>query len=413
MARPGRHSRRRCSSAGRLAGPDAPEALESLQALGEVCHAAGDNERARALLEESLERHRRVYGDRHARTARVLHALGALVAAARYREGRRALRRALEIRRAALPADHPDVAEGLSSLAGYHYQRREYERARDLWREALATFRKPEDRRHPIDIAIRSDLASVLGQLNAPEEAEALQREAIEIGRQVLGPDSATVANLLNISRRRKPTPASIVDADRSYRASFETHRALYGEDHWRTRNVARNVGRVLELQRRYAEALPWMDRAAARWRDGTDADRLGWSLIRAQRAQVLFRLGRHDEALAEASDAVELWSGRQTDARGLETGDGPRVARADAGGGGPSREAEPVLTAALDHFAGDETELARRAEASCELGRARVLQGGQAEDWQRLRECLPTYRAWGLADREAVAAIERLVSPP
>ncbi len=34
----------------RLVGPDAPETLESLQALGEVCHEAGDNERSRALL---------------------------------------------------------------------------------------------------------------------------------------------------------------------------------------------------------------------------------------------------------------------------------------------------------------------------------------------------------------------------
>ena len=57
--------------------------------------------------------------------------------------------------------------------------------------------------------------------------------------------------------------------------------------------------------------------------------------------------------------------------------------------------------------------EYARRAEASCELGRARVLQGGRAEDRQRLRECLPIYRAWGLADREVVAAIESLVSRP
>ena len=48
----------------RLVGPDAPETLESLQALGEVCHEAGDAERSRALLQESLERHRRVYGDR-------------------------------------------------------------------------------------------------------------------------------------------------------------------------------------------------------------------------------------------------------------------------------------------------------------------------------------------------------------
>ena len=397
----------------RLVGPDAPETLESLQALAEVCHEGGDDERSRALLEESLERHRRVYGDRHARTARVLHALGAVVAVRDIEKAGEFWRRSLEVRRAALPADHPDLAESLASVGRYHYERREYERARDLWREALTIFRKPEDRRHPLNIAIRSDLASVLGHLKAAEEAEALQREAIEIGRQVLGPESATVANLLNNLATTQANAGKYLDAESSFRASFETHRALFGEEHWRTRNVARNVGRALELQQRYAEALPWMDRAAVRSRDGADADGLGWSLIRAQRAQVLFRLGRHDEALAEASAAVDTLE-RSTDGRAAWRLATARVllGRMLVEAGRP-REAEPALTAALDHFVGDETELGRRAEASCELGRARVLQGGRAEDWQRLRECLPTYRAWGLADREAVSAIERLVSRP
>ena len=57
-----RSSRRSTSSAG-WRGPDHPETLESLQALGELAASLDDDERARALLEESLERHRRVYGD--------------------------------------------------------------------------------------------------------------------------------------------------------------------------------------------------------------------------------------------------------------------------------------------------------------------------------------------------------------
>ncbi len=397
----------------RLVGPDAPETLESLQALGEVCHEAGDDERSRALLEESLERHRRVYGGEHARTARVLHALGAVVAGRDLEKAGELWRRALEIRRAALPAGHPDLAESLSSIAGYHYSRREYPRARDLWREALAVFSRPEDRRHPINISIRSDLASVLGVLNAHGEAEALQLEAVDIARQVLGPESATVGNLLNNLGTTQAIAGKHLDAERSFRASFETHRALFGEDHWRTRNVARNVGRALELRQRYVEALVWMDRATPRPRAGAESDDLGWSLIRAQRAQVLFRLGRHDEGLAEASAGVKTLEG-STDGRAAWRLAMARVllGRMLVEAGRP-REAEPVLAAALDYFAGDETEHARRAEASCELGRARVLQGRRAEDRQRLRECLPIYRAWGLADREAVAAIERLGSRP
>ena len=203
------------------------------------------------------------------------------------------------------------------------------------------------------------------------------------------------------------------LEAERSLRASFETHRALFGEEHWRTRNTARNVGRVLEIQGRYEESLPWMDRATS-IPVGRDAgESIGVWLIRAQRAQVLFRVGRRDEALAEASTAVT----------NLQQEPGRRAAwnlasarlvlgRMLVEAGRPD-QAEAPLAAALDYFIGDEPEHIRRAEASCELGRARLLPRGRAEDRQRLRECLPVYRAWAMADRTAVAAFEKLVAEP
>jgi serine/threonine-protein kinase len=395
-----------------LLGPDAAGTLESLQALGEVCHEAGDDVRARALLLESLERHRRIYGGRHPRTARVLASLGAVEAGRSIEKAGEFWREALEIRRAALPADHPDLAASIADVAGYHYERRELARARDLYREALAVFRKPEDRRHPLNLKIRSDLAGVLGVLGSNDEAEALQREAIDIGRQVLGPENATVAELLNNLAGTQARARKYSDAEATYRESFEMHRALFGDDHWRTTNVARNVGRVLELQERYPDALPWLDRAAIETR-GDDPDRIGRWLIRAQRAQVLFRVGRRDEALAEATRAVDALA-RSTDARAAW-----RLARARVLLGrillesGRPREAEPLLAAALDHFTRDEGEWGQRTEAACELTRARLLDGGRAEDRQQLRQCLPAYRAWFLADRESIAALEKLTAHP
>jgi serine/threonine-protein kinase len=397
----------------RLVGSDAAETLESLQALGEVCHEGGDVERSRALLEESLERHRKVYGDRHPRTARVLQALGAVTSGQDLERAGEMFRQALEIRRATLPPHHPDLAQSLSSLAGYHRLRREYPRARDLYLEALGVFPRPEDRRHPINISIRNDLAATLGDLNEPGQAEAMQREAIEIGRQVLGAESAAVAELLNNLAVTQAKAGKHLEAERSLRASFETHRALFGEEHWRTRNTARNVGRVLEIQGRYGEALGWMDRANS-IPVGRDAgEGVGVWLIRAQRAQVLFRLGRRDEAVAEASTAVK----NMEQVPGRRAAWNLAAARVVLGRmlveAGRPDEAEPALAAALDYYVGDEPEHLRRAEASCELGRARVLQRGRAEDRERLRECLPVYRAWALADRVALASMEKLAAEP
>ncbi len=127
----------------------------------------------------------------------------------------------------------------------------------------------------------------------------------------------------------------------------------------------------------------------------------------------MLFRLGRRDEALAEASTAVKNLQ-QQPGRRAAWNLAAARVVlgRMLVEAGRPD-QAEAELAAALDYFIGDEPEHIRRAEASCELGRARVLQRGRAEDRQRLRECLPVYRAWALADRTAVAAIEKLLAAP
>ena len=200
-------------------------------------------------------------------------------------------------------------------------------------------------------------------------------------------------------------------DAERSFQAAFETHRSLLGDIHWRTANVARNVGRALALQQRYADALPWMDRALARPAAGDGSHRAGWWGVRAQRARVLFRLGRRDEALAETTTAVESLERLTANDREWPLALARLLHGRTLNEMGRPHEAERALTAVVSYLDDLGPEHPQRAEASCELARARVLQGGRAEDWQRLKQCLPIYRAWGLAEREVVGSLERLLA--
>jgi tetratricopeptide (TPR) repeat protein len=87
----------------RLVGPDHPDALESLHALGQVLYEADDEPRARVLLQESLDRHRRVYGGEHEKTARALFALAPLLAATDLNASGALLSQSLETRRRVLP----------------------------------------------------------------------------------------------------------------------------------------------------------------------------------------------------------------------------------------------------------------------------------------------------------------------
>ena len=400
----------------RQRGPDHPESLETLQALGELAGFLDDRDRARALLEESLERHRRVYGEQHERTARVLHALAPIVMTRDREEGGRLLMRALEIRRATLAPNDPVLAENLRfarcSITG---SATSTSAPRETYQQALAVWPTVQDRRHPNAITILNDYAVLLGDLNEHAEAEKLQREAIDVGRQVLGAETLTVANLVNNLGVTVSVQGRHSEAERLYRDAYETHRVLFGERHWRTANVTRNVGRSLALQQRYREAVAWMDRAIEALSSVDPADLpngpAGLFGMRAQRAHMLFRLNQRQDGMAQAEAAVSDLE-RLPPANAAHALAFSRVILGRMlNDVGRPRNGEPILAKALGGVENLGPKHPQYAEALCELTRARVLQGAGASDLERVRECLPVYRGWGLAEREVVAGLEALLA--
>ena len=395
----------------RLVGPDHPDALDSLLALGEVLHGAGHPTAAHGLLQEALDRNRRVYGDTHERTARARFALAPLVAVADLDAAEALLVQALDVRQRVLPQNHPDLALTFGALAESYRQRGDLARSRELYRRAFAVFRNPTERQHPRAVTVMQQYAALLGTLNAEAEAEAVLRDAIAVGERVLGHGTLTVAELTNSLAVTLATRGRHADAERAFRAAFEQHVALLGESHWRIQNIARNVGQVLAFQQRYREALPWMDRALAVRPEPPDDG--GVESIRAQRAWIVFRLGRRAQALEEVARAVSALE------RMKDSGAGYRLAysrvllaRILSEMGRPVA-AESPARAARAWFARWGPTNPRYADAECELGRAQLLQGLTVEGRATLAQCLPVYRAWGLTDRGVVESIERLLKDP
>jgi serine/threonine-protein kinase len=395
----------------RLLGPDHPDALESLQALGEARYEAGDEPSARLLLEESLERRRRVYGLVHEKTARALHAMAPIVAHDDMPGAGAMLAEALRIRRAVLPPQHPDIAQSLAARAEYERRRGQFDASRRLYGEALAIGRAGEPH-SPRLVGLLNDYATFLGSVGADSEAEPIQREAIALGRRVLGPNSLPLANLLNNLGVTLTRLGRLGEAELTFREGFDRHVDTVGDGHWRTRNAARNVGRILALQQRYAESLTWMDRAIA-VPIGLDRSRdPGLQSIVSQRAAIVFRLGRREEAVRELRrSAAVLATMSVAEADGVRAANSLMLARALNDIGQPAEaEARLAATAAwYDRFTGDQPS---RAEAECERARARVLQGFVDEGRARLDRCLPIYRRWGLAEREVVDALAAVSRP-
>jgi tetratricopeptide (TPR) repeat protein len=320
------------------------------------------------------------------------------------------LAEALRIRRAVLPPQHTDIAQSLAALAQYERRRGQFETTRRLYGEALAIGRAGEPH-SPRLVGLLNDYATFLGSMGADADAEPIQREAIALGLRVLGPNSLPLANLVNNLGVTLTRLGRLRDAELAFREGFDRHVATVGDRHWRTRNAARNVGRILALQQRYDESLTWMDRAIAVPIGADPARDAGLLSIVSQRAVIVFRLGRREEALRELTRAAaRLATMSVAEADDVRAANSLMLARALNDTGQPvEAEARLAATAAwYEQFAGDHP---MRAEAECERARARVLQGFVDEGRARLDRCLPIYRRWGLAERETVAVLSALLA--
>jgi tetratricopeptide (TPR) repeat protein len=134
---------------------------------------------------------------------------------------------------------------------------------------------------------------------------------------------------------------------------------------------------------------------------------------MRAQRAWILFRLGRSAEALEAATQAISALEHMKDPNDGYALASARTTQAQLLSRMGRPGEAEAPARAALALFERWGHDNPSYAAAECELGRAKVLQGAIAEGRAALARCLPIYRAWGQADREIIESIERLLAEP
>jgi serine/threonine protein kinase/Tfp pilus assembly protein PilF len=103
------------------------------------------------------------------------------------------LERALTLRRG-LPEDHPDRAASLQSLAWLHHQTGDYDRAHDLYREALAIHRRHADSDPSALSATLLNLGWLLADREEFAAAEGLFKEALDLRLRYLAEDHRDVA---------------------------------------------------------------------------------------------------------------------------------------------------------------------------------------------------------------------------
>jgi tetratricopeptide (TPR) repeat protein len=239
----------------------------------------------------------------------------------------------------------------------------------------------------------------VYARLGLWEQAEVLQRRLVDLRRRVSGPRSDRLAVTLEA---HAVSLANLGRHDESA-ARFAAALAIFEESldpgHWRIANSLRNVGRLLDLGGRPADALGHFDRAVRI----TEAAGRRTAHLRGQRALALWSLGRHAQARTEFEDVVA-----EIEAASGEYG---RAALSDAlfwlgmaqiGAGDRAAAVDALRRTLTSRRALHGDGHPRTDEALCALALAEETVGTGS-----LSAALERYRRWGLADPRLLAMLE------
>ena len=173
----------------RVLGDDHPKVAINLNNLATALVEGGRaDEGAEAMLLEAHALTERTLGPGHRRIALISTNLGRLyLDAGRWEEAEQAQRRALEVRRAQLDEEHPDITLNLAYLAAVQRARGDVEGAVAAYRDVIARYGAVLDADHPRLLTSRVRLGQCLGDLGRRDEAREELATAHGLLREKLG----------------------------------------------------------------------------------------------------------------------------------------------------------------------------------------------------------------------------------
>ncbi len=174
------------------------------------------------------------------------------------------LQKALQAREARLPADHPDLATSLNSLALLYKNQGRYALAEPLYQRALAIREKNLGREHA-DVAELLNNQAALYQLQGRfSQAEPLFERALAIRESALEPGHNDIATTLNNQARLYFAQGLLDKAAPLFERALRIYEKALGPLHPDLAIALNNLAVLNFRQKRYAEAERLFQRSLA-----------------------------------------------------------------------------------------------------------------------------------------------------
>ncbi|MGQ0765535.1 MAG: protein kinase domain-containing protein [Gemmatimonadota bacterium] len=198
--------------------------------------AAGDTLTARQLLDLQASQVDRTYASRPLVRADMLEALSdGYDRLGLYARAESLSAVALNIRRALLPRDHPDVAASLSALGWITHERGQSREAEPILLEAIAIRRAGGTNGRAELARSLNDLGVVYNALNRFGEADSVLNEALRIRRELFGDSHRAVGITASNIAAMYYLSSRYAEALRLQQLSLDALQQAVGPDHQRT----------------------------------------------------------------------------------------------------------------------------------------------------------------------------------
>jgi tetratricopeptide (TPR) repeat protein len=322
-------------------------------------------------------------------------------------ERRQLLEEALGILKSISPEPVAALAAVHNALGVYYWDSDDMNRAGSNYLESIALWNRLYPGGHPSSLEAMSNLGAVYSRQGDYRKSADQHSAAIEIQSKVIGAGSVQVAIGLGNLAVAQTYLGDFRGAEANFRQALEIMQKRYGGDHLQVANTIRNLGRILEIEGNYPEAVRQLQASASMFRR-LQIDAAGIWNVESQLGVALLRAGRQTEGMTTLRTAVEQL--RRLKPEGHYT-----LADSDIRLGWALlqlrsyKEAEPLFREGLNHRrqhlpAGHPAI----AEAECGLAATRKFQN-DARAESDLAACLPAFSAWALADPVDIANIRRI----
>jgi len=268
----------------------------------------GEEITAREVLDRGAERIDRELQDEPLIKARVQGAIGNVyLNLGLYERARPLLEESLEIQKQLLDENDPQLSDPLTDVANLEFFSGNYSMAEELHVESLRLLEaKPEGQDRRIGRTLRN-LGQVRDQLGDFESARSLLERALEIGREIDGEESSEFAHNQTMLAAVLIEQGEYDHALELFESALETVRKVLGPDHYKAASILLDIGRVYDNQGESNLALDFYRQAKEALERSLGSDHTFVAAALNNIANVLRTDGRLEEAADAYQRALEI----------------------------------------------------------------------------------------------------------